>query len=101
MFDKTEVLEEYIELKRTVKEAEERMDELKDVIKSFMEVDQVTPVISGATVSCVKGKAKYIYSPETTAKEKELKAIMKVDVKTGIAEIEYGEAYLKVNFEKE
>jgi len=101
MFDKTEVLTEYIELKRAVKESEERMDELKDVIKSFMEVDQVTPVINGATVSCVKGKAKYIYSPETTAKEKELKEIMKIEVKTSVAEIEYGSPFLMVKFEKE
>lgn len=101
MFDKTEVLEEYIELKRTIKESEERMYELKDVIKSFMKVDQVTPVINGAVVVCMQGKPKYIYSPETTEKEKALKDAQKLEVKTGVAEIVYGSPFLQVNFKKD
>ncbi len=76
------------------------MDVLKEAIKSFMEVDQVSPPINGATVSCVKGKPRYVYSPELTEREKLVKEDQKNEVQTGVAEAVYGEPYLIVSFKK-
>jgi hypothetical protein len=97
MPDKLAILQEYVECKAVVKEAEEKMKELAEQIKDFAEVDQVYE-LDNAKVLCMKGKARYQYSPETTEKEKALKAVMKEEVQMGIAEAKYGEPFLMVKF---
>jgi hypothetical protein len=99
MIDNKAILQEYVECKAVIKEAEERMKELAEEIKCFAEVDQVYE-LDTAKVSYVQGKPKYIYSPETTEKEKALKEIQKMEVQTGVAEITHGEPFLMVKFNK-
>lgn len=99
MPDKLDVLREYVECKAVIKEAEEKMKGLSELIKSFAEVDQVYE-LDDAKVLCMRGKARYEYSPETTEKEKALKETMKREVQTGIAEAKYGEPFLMVKFNK-
>jgi hypothetical protein len=97
--DKLELIQQYVEAKAVIKEAEEQMKILGMQIKAFAEVDDVFE-IEGANVSCMKGKPKYTYSPQLTEIEKDLKEKQKVEVQTGIAEVSYGEPFLQVNFKK-
>jgi len=97
--DKLELISQYIEAKAVIKEAEEKMKVLGMQIKAFAEVDDVFETDS-ATVACMKGKPKYKYSPELTEKEKSLKEAQKIEVQSGIAEVEYGDPFLQVNFKK-
>ncbi len=95
--DKLEILKEYVDAKAVIKEAEERVKVLSMQIKAFTEVDDVFD-IGEATVSCVKGRASYKYSPELTEKERALKEAQKIEVQSGIAVAEHGEPYLVVKF---
>lgn len=97
MPDKLEVLREYVECKAIIKDAEEKMKNLAEQIKTFAEVDQVYE-LDNAKVLCMRGKARYQYSPETTEKEKALKETMKMEVQTGVAEAKYGDPFLMVKF---
>jgi hypothetical protein len=97
--DKLELIKDYIDAKAVIKEAEEKMKVLGMQIKAFAEVDDVFDV-GEATLSCMKGKPKYTYSPAITETEKNLKEAMKVEVQSSIAEVSYGEPFLQVNFKK-
>jgi len=80
-------------------EAEEQVEILGMQIKEFAEVDDVYD-IGEASVTCMKGKPSYTYSPSLTEIAKDLKEKQKVEVQTGIAEVSYGEPFLQVNFRK-
>jgi hypothetical protein len=97
--DKLELIQQYVEAKAIIKEAEEKMKVLGMQIKAFAEVDDVFE-IEGANVSCMKGKPKYTYSPALMETEKNLKEAQKIEVQSGIAEVSYGEPFLQVNFKK-
>lgn len=95
--DYKKTLEEYVECKAVIKEAEEKMKGLAEEIKAFAEVDQVYE-LDNAKVSYMQGKPRYVYTPETTEKEKALKETQKMEVQTGLAEIVHGEPFLVVKF---
>lgn len=95
MPDQKSVLQEYVELKRVVKEAEEKIKELGGIIKGFSEVDDVYE-LEDAKVSLVQGKPSYVYSDDLTMREAELKESKTIEVQTGVATVKYGSPFLMV-----
>jgi hypothetical protein len=91
------IIQEYVEQKDLIREAEKRVKELQFQIKQFAEVDDVFD-LENATVSMVKGRASYKYSEGLTMTEQELKEAKKLEEQTGVAEVIEGEPYLIVKF---
>lgn len=93
------LIQEYVQQKDLIREAEERIKELQFALKQFIEVDDVFDT-DIATLSMVKGRTSYRYSENVQAREEALKADKKLEEQTGVAEAIEGEPYIIVKFKK-
>lgn len=94
-----EALREYAEQKAVIKEAEARMKQLAEVIKSFAQVDSKYD-LGDAVVSYKPGKTIWKYSPDLTEREALLEEAKKEEEQLGIATAVAGTPYLQVNFKR-
>jgi hypothetical protein len=99
MLDKN-IVEEYIELKRIIKESTARLEELQEELKTSIEVGKKTPEVNGGVIYHMEGKAKFIYTPALVEMEKSLKEKKKLEEQTGVAQLTKGEPYLMVKLSK-
>lgn len=93
------IIQEYVQQKDLIREAEARIKELQFSIKQFAEVDDVFD-IDIATVTVVKGRATYEYSDDIKEREQALKEAKKYEEQTGAAAVIEGEPYLVCKFKK-
>lgn len=94
-----EALREYAEQKALIKEAEKRMEELAEVIKSFAVVDTKYD-LGDAVVAYMPGKTSWVYSEGLQHEEEKLKAAKKEEEQLGIATQKVGTPFLQVNFKR-
>jgi hypothetical protein len=96
METKQALFHEYEEAKRGIKELEEKLDELKPLIKNHIPDD--TEISTGTAIFTMsKGKPRWKYSQTIGEAELELKDKMQEERQTGAAEQVYGAPFVVCN----
>lgn len=83
----------YEEIKIEIKTLEAEADELKPELISLIPEDNAVETDRGSFT--LKRRTKWVYSPETTQAEKNLKETKKTEEQTGIAKATEGEPFVE------
>lgn len=97
--DLKSVCGEYEDLKRTIKEAEERIKVLKPILEDNIEEGQELNT-GTATFVVNKGRTSWKYSEELSNMEAELKDRQKEEVQTGVAQKVEGKSFVVCNLKE-
>lgn len=93
---KQALFHEYEEAKRSIKELEEKIKEIKPLLLQHIPED--TEMDTGTAVFTLsKGKPRWTYSDSTIGLDKDLKEIKKTEEQTGVAEKVYGDPFIVCN----
>ena len=94
-----EALREYAEQKAVIKEAEERMKVLGEMIKEFAVVDTKYD-LGDAVVAYMPGKASWVYSEGLQHEIEKIENSKKEEQQLGMATQKVGSPFLQVNFKR-